>query len=1020
MRMPLPALGLILLLGACTEPPPEAYVTRGGSQAGQPAGNDSRGDACTVQTGRQPPADRPVIRAQEAYCGGWSQPAARIIHLRGATGSADLDSLAAAGLWRSWLDQRVACGAPVATTVAGGAAARLLSCTRRAGGWPHVALVIAGAEGPVVADGVATATPVIERLALGQQAGGDAGSRSAAMQLAVTRLAADAFRTGDVGRYEELMRLGADLNQTENYTAAEEAYRAALAVQERVLGRDNPNVVGALLGLAVNISNQQRPREAQILLDRAGQLAPQAADVIAPARYLHYTGLVTMNRGDAAAAIPILERAETAYRAQVPQEALQDSGVTGIVADPIAQSAILGLAEAKRNRALALTRAGRSAEATALVSEARSLLRRAGLEATITIGRALRTQASAEARRGRTEAAARLMEQAANRFAVAVPGERPEAITLFLAGSQRLLTGRRTEALSAFRAGAAIVRARQVALPVEAVIPYLDALDAEAAAYPAQDQALRAEMFAAAQLAQRGSTARFVQQASARVGAAGGDARVAEAVRGLQEADRALRALFNERDAALGGGNADLDARINAAQQRRNEAESEVAAAAPGYRQLLLTAVDAPTVARVLAPDEALVTMLFGPRHGYVMAIRRGVVTAVRTALSEAEANQRVQRLRASIELNAQGQVPVFDAAEAQALHAALLAPLAAATEGAATLIVAPDGPLLSLPFGLLLSGPADPAALGRAPFLIRRHAIVHVPSPQALATLRAAPGGSAAPLPYIGFGDFVPPTPAQLARSFPTDRCGEDARLAQGLGRLPGTRTEVQAARQLTGAAPDAVVMGGDFTAAKLRQARLGQYRILHLATHALLAGELNCLPEPTILLSTPAGAADANAAFMRASEVLNIQMDADLVILSACNTGGAGGAGGEALSGLARAFFYAGARGLLITHWAVDDGAAALTVADAIRRQQGGASSAAALRGAQLLLLDEAGRRLPANFAHPYYWAPFALIGDGRRASAQGAAGTSLPRNASVTGTPRNAAATVPAGDTTGASRL
>jgi CHAT domain-containing protein len=136
--------------------------------------------------------------------------------------------------------------------------------------------------------------------------------------------------------------------------------------------------------------------------------------------------------------------------------------------------------------------------------------------------------------------------------------------------------------------------------------------------------------------------------------------------------------------------------------------------------------------------------------------------------------------------------------------------------------------------------------------------------------------------------------------------------------------------------------------------------------------------------VLTAPANAPDANASFMRASEVMNIRMDADLVILSACNTGGAAGAGGEALSGLARSFFYAGARGLLITHWAVDDGAASLIVADSIRRQglEGG-TSAAALRGAQNLLLDEAGRRLPASFAHPYYWAAFALIGDGKRVS-------------------------------------
>ena len=135
------AAGLLTLLGACSAPPPEAYVGRGGGQAGQPAGNDSRGDACTVQTGRQPPADRPVRRAQEVYCGGWTQAAARIIQLSGSTSGADLDQLATGGLWRSWLDQRVICGAPTSTTVGSGAAARLLTCTRRAGGWPHIALV---------------------------------------------------------------------------------------------------------------------------------------------------------------------------------------------------------------------------------------------------------------------------------------------------------------------------------------------------------------------------------------------------------------------------------------------------------------------------------------------------------------------------------------------------------------------------------------------------------------------------------------------------------------------------------------------------------------------------------------------------------------------------------------------------------------------------------------------------------------------------------------------------------------
>ncbi|MBR0682500.1 CHAT domain-containing protein [Roseomonas eburnea] len=994
MRVPLAAL-LLAGLSACTEPSPDAYVTRSASAtAGEPAGTDARNEACQVQPGRATPADRAVLRAREVFCGGWTQPAARVVELQGSASEADLDALAASGLWRSWLEQRVTCGPPTRTTIAGGASARLLACTRRAGGWPHVAVVAAGPSGPVVADGVATAMPVIERLAAGQSSGGGgAGGRSAALELAVARLSAGAFGASDVGRYEQLMALGRDLNQTENFAAAEDAYRAALAVQERVLGRDNPNAATAMLHLAVNLSNQKRLAEAQMLLDRAATLAPRAADPATAARVLHYRGLHALNAGEPAAAVDLLQQAEAGYIALVPNlTAPREGDASELLADPLQQSAVLGLAEAKRNRAVALSRAGRGQEASALAAEARQVLRRAGLEPNMMVGRSLRTEAGADIRLGRSDAAAGLLERAAGRFGIAAPGERPEAVTLFLAGQQRLRAGRRAEALSAFRAGADILRARQIGLPVGLVIPYLDALDQEAAVGGGATLALRAEMFGAAQLAQRSSTARYVQQASARLGVSEGNQAVQGAVRGLQDADRELRELFAERDAS-GAQNAALDDRIAAAQQRRAEAESQVAAAAPGYRQLLLAAVDADSVARALGPNEALVTMLLGPQQGFVIAVRHGRVDARRIPVGEEAVAALVSRVRRSSEIGP-GGVPRFDAESAQELHRLLIAPLAGTLDGAETLVVAPDGPLLALPFGLLLAGPVQGDALGAAPWLIRRHAIVHVPSPQTLVTLRAAGTGSTAPLPYVGFGDFVPPSGAQFARSFPADRCGRDARLATGLGRLPGTRAEVTASRALLGAAPDRAILGADFTLPNMRRQRLDQYRVVHLATHALLPGELSCLTEPSIVASPPAGAPSADPAFLKASEVLDIKMDADLVILSACNTGGPGGeGGGEALSGLARAFFYAGARGLMVTHWAVDDAAAALTVADTLRRQQGGASSAASLRGAQMLILDEAGRNLPAAFAHPYYWAPFVLIGDGRRSGSAAGAGAQAP---------------------------
>lgn len=123
---------LALALGACTRPPPEAYVsgsTR--ASAGTPAGADAKGEACLQQPGARPPTDMPVALSHEVFCGGWTQPAARVIRMRGPTDAANLDALAQGGLWRTWLEQRVTCSPPQATTIAGGTPARLLACTRR-------------------------------------------------------------------------------------------------------------------------------------------------------------------------------------------------------------------------------------------------------------------------------------------------------------------------------------------------------------------------------------------------------------------------------------------------------------------------------------------------------------------------------------------------------------------------------------------------------------------------------------------------------------------------------------------------------------------------------------------------------------------------------------------------------------------------------------------------------------------------------------------------------------------------
>jgi CHAT domain-containing protein len=309
-------------------------------------------------------------------------------------------------------------------------------------------------------------------------------------------------------------------------------------------------------------------------------------------------------------------------------------------------------------------------------------------------------------------------------------------------------------------------------------------------------------------------------------------------------------------------------------------------------------------------------------------------------------------------------------------------------------LTVAPSGSLLSVPFAALLTGPDTPQEPNRAPFLVRQMAVSHVPSVASFVNLRQATKTVQATRPWFGMGDFRPPSARQAGATFPVESCGDSARLLAGLSPLPYARKELEAARLLLGADASDQLLGPAFTARKvLAEANLKNYRVLHFATHALLPGELRCQTEPAILTSTAPDAPNALSAMLTASQIEQMDLDAELVILSACNTGGPNGAGaGESLSGLARSFLFAGARSLLVTHWEANDLTTTYLTALFLQalRANPGAGPAAALAASQRRMLDESvgGRAVQA---HPYYWAVEALIGGrGATASARLAATT------------------------------
>jgi len=186
-------------------------------------------------------------------------------------------------------------------------------------------------------------------------------------------------------------------------------------------------------------------------------------------------------------------------------------------------------------------------------------------------------------------------------------------------------------------------------------------------------------------------------------------------------------------------------------------------------------------------------------------------------------------------------------------------------------------------------------------------------------------------------------------------------------------------------GAQPGSILLGASATEGAVRGARLEQYAVLYFATHGMLPGELHCQAEPGLVLSPPAGApaSAASDGLLGASEISALKLDADLVVLSACNTAAGGGArfGGGALEGLADSFFNAGARAVLASHWSVPSAATQklMTGVFAHYARDPSRDLAEALRQSQLALIAQ-----PAT-AHPFNWAAFTLIGDSGAATAR-----------------------------------
>jgi CHAT domain-containing protein len=537
---------------------------------------------------------------------------------------------------------------------------------------------------------------------------------------------------------------------------------------------------------------------------------------------------------------------------------------------------------------------------------------------------------------------------------------------------------------------------------------------------PNQAAAAAAEAFQVADIARGSGVQRALTASAARANIK--DPQLASLARQEQDLQRRINTLSElltglrsaSPDQQLPTVQAKVRADIETFKTQRESLKKEIEKKFPDYAELVEPKpASIERTQRLLKSDEVLVSWYFSENVGYVWAIgKQGAPRFAQLTIGRKQIANQVTQLRKALDpgVSTIDEIPAFDVALAYKLYQQILAPVEDGFKGKKVMLVVPHAELGQLPISLLVTqATAQPSKGGSVaftgyksvPWLTREIAVAQVPSVTALTALRSLPEGNPNRKNFIGFGDpyfssaqeksAQKSAGSQLAtrgiplklRSAPKMTGVSSAELAL-LPRLPDTSLEIEEIGKVVGAQPGDIFLHKQASVKQVTSMDLSDRKVIMFSTHGLVPGELNGLTQPALAMSSPEVTGDQDDGLLTMDKVIALKLDADWVVLSACNTAAGEGSGSEAVSGLGRAFFFAGAKALLVSNWPVDSVASRAMMTDLFRNQQKaqGTSKAELLRQAMLNQIDQGGMKEGANmkysYAHPLFWAPFVVVGD------------------------------------------
>ncbi len=426
----------------------------------------------------------------------------------------------------------------------------------------------------------------------------------------------------------------------------------------------------------------------------------------------------------------------------------------------------------------------------------------------------------------------------------------------------------------------------------------------------------------------------------------------------------------------------------------------------PAYQELTRPEpLTADKVQRLLKPGEALLVYALGDRSfGWVVTSKGIRFRSLPVKLKDISAQ--VAKVRSQMEFDATGNSVAVSLDVLHQLYTSLFAPMLPELAGVTHILVVPSGPLQSLPLGMLVAAPppvihAD-VDYRSVEWLAKRYALSVLPAVSSIQAFRQFNKLDRAKEPFAGFGDpdigdQKTPTRGvrgklELTTIFRNVAAGgsnaglggqgadvADVEAIRRAPRLPETADELRAMAKAMKTSSQTVWLQGEATETRVKSLDLSKFRTLAFATHGVMAGELKGVGEPGLILTPPKTGSIEDDGYLSASEISKLNLNADWVVLSACNTAATDGSlGAEGLSGMAKAFFYAGAQSLLVSHWPVASEATVPLTTVMLQEYQTNPKlgKAQAQRKAMLSLMNTPNH---PEYAHPIFWAPFVVVGEG-----------------------------------------